>query len=162
MAVKKYHLRWQEKAITKKSELFKIIRQQKHMTFAMCKDNEPYLVTVNHGFDRRKNCLYFHCATKGKKMDFLKAHPVVWCQVLADSGYINGRCTHKYRSVQFNGKVKFLRSKKDKLDALNVMLDHLEKNPKRMKRSLEQANLDKVAIGCIKIGQMTGKKYKPD
>ncbi len=71
MAVKKYHLRRQEKAIIKKSELLRIIREQKLVTFAMCKNNEPYLVTVNHGFDRRKNCLYFHCATKGKKMDSL-------------------------------------------------------------------------------------------
>ncbi len=127
MAVKKYHLRRQEKAIIKKSELLRIIREQKLVTFAMCKNNEPYLVTVNHGFDRRKNCLYFHCATKGKKMDFLKANPVVWCQVLEDRGYINGLCMHKYRSVQFNGKVKFLKIKRDKLYALNVMLDHLEK-----------------------------------
>ena len=71
-------IRRKEKTIEDAAELRAILREAKHVTLAMCRDGEPYLVTVNHGFDPERRCLYFHCAREGKKVDILRANPRVW------------------------------------------------------------------------------------
>ncbi len=43
--VPSYHLRRCEQAITRPEELLEVIRGQRHMTLALCRDGEPYLVT---------------------------------------------------------------------------------------------------------------------
>ena len=62
-------IRKKEKAIESESEMRSILGKARYITIAMCEDNEPYLVTLSHGYDASQNCLYFHCADKGKKID---------------------------------------------------------------------------------------------
>ena len=71
-------MRRKEKEIQDKSEIIKILKITKYLTIAMCKDKVPYLVTLTHGYDSKKNVIYFHCAKKGKKIDILKENNVVW------------------------------------------------------------------------------------
>ena len=51
-------IRRKEKAINDLNEIKDILKQTKHITFAMSKLNIPYLVTVSHGYDMDKNCPY--------------------------------------------------------------------------------------------------------
>ncbi|MHA1188184.1 MAG: pyridoxamine 5'-phosphate oxidase family protein, partial [Candidatus Heimdallarchaeota archaeon] len=101
-------IRRKEKAIEDVAELKEIIRTAQYVTVALCKDNEPYLVSLSHGYDPNKNCVFFHCASEGKKMDILKENNVVWGQALIDKGYIQGKCDHLYATVQFKGTVVFI------------------------------------------------------
>jgi nitroimidazol reductase NimA-like FMN-containing flavoprotein (pyridoxamine 5'-phosphate oxidase superfamily) len=43
---------------------------------AVCADNEPYLVNLNHGYDRANPCLYFHCVKEAEDTHYrrLVAH----------------------------------------------------------------------------------------
>ena len=109
MKINKYHTRHPEKEITDHSEILRIVKSQKFMTIAMSKDNEPYLVTVNHAFDEEKNCFYFHCSKTGKKADFIHSNTKVWGQILEDNGYLVRQCDHAYRSVHFTGLAWFCR-----------------------------------------------------
>jgi nitroimidazol reductase NimA-like FMN-containing flavoprotein (pyridoxamine 5'-phosphate oxidase superfamily) len=153
-----YHQRRPEKTITDEGEILDIIDGQAFMTLAMCKDNEPYLVTVNYGFDPGQRYFYFHCAPQGKKMDFLRANPIVWGQVLEDRGYLDGECNHAFSSVYFRGRVTFLETAEDKLRALDVMLDHLESDPAGVKqRQLKETSLAKTALAKVQVEEMTGK-----
>jgi len=43
-----------------------ILRTTQFVTVALCMNNEPYLVSLSHGYDQLKNCIYFHCAPKAK------------------------------------------------------------------------------------------------
>ncbi len=52
---------------------------------------DKYLASVSYGFDAAEDCFYFHCAPEGKKIDFLRANPLVWGQVLADDGRLDLR-----------------------------------------------------------------------
>ena len=103
-----YHFHHPEKMFTDRAELLEIIAGQRLMTLAMVKDGQPYLITVNYGFDAEANCFYFHCAPEGKKLDYLRANPNVWGQVIENRGYVTGKCDHAYRSVHFAGQVDFL------------------------------------------------------
>jgi nitroimidazol reductase NimA-like FMN-containing flavoprotein (pyridoxamine 5'-phosphate oxidase superfamily) len=79
-----YHIRRKDKEIIEKEILTKILKKAKYVTIAMVKDGEPYLVSLSHGFDEKKGFIYFHSASEGKKLDYLKANPIVWGQAILD------------------------------------------------------------------------------
>lgn len=154
-------MRRKEKAITDIDEMKKIIAQVEHITFALCKDNEPYLVTVSHGYNPIKNCIYFHCATKGKKIDILKENNVVWGQALVDKGYIQGRCDHLFPTVQFRGTVTFVDDFEEKKEALLNMVHKLDNNPKEIAaKQLTEKSVTRVVVGRIDINYLSGKEGK--
>ena len=101
-------IRRKEKEIIDKDEIIGILEKAKYITVAMCKEDEPYLVTLSHGYDKTQNCIYFHCAKEGKKIDYLKENITVWGQALIDKGYVQGACDHLYATVHFKGRVTFV------------------------------------------------------
>jgi nitroimidazol reductase NimA-like FMN-containing flavoprotein (pyridoxamine 5'-phosphate oxidase superfamily) len=152
-------LRRKEKAIETQEEMIAILEGVEYVTVAMCLDGEPYLATLSHGYDRERNCLYFHCAQEGKKVDILKQNDVVWGQALLDKGYVQGACDHLYATTQFRGKVAFLEAVDEKRHALEVMIEGLECEPGRVKATqLTEETIRGVAIGRIDIDYMSGKK----
>jgi hypothetical protein len=74
----RYHVRRGDKEIRDEETMRKALKSTSYVTLAMCRDGEPYLVSLSHCFDEAGNCLYFHCAPEGKKLDFLRANPRVW------------------------------------------------------------------------------------
>jgi hypothetical protein len=162
--MERYHMRRKDKVIEDPSEMKRVLLSQKHVTLALCKDGEPYLVTMNHGYDEGQNCLYFHCADKGKKLDVLRANPRVWGQALEDLGYRDGLCDHGYRTVQFEGTAEFVTDMDEKRHALEVMIDQLEPDPGPVKaRTLEPARIKAVGILRVRLVAMTGKAaIKPE
>ena len=152
-------LRRKEKSIDNTDELVHILKSCKYITVAMCQDNEPYLVTLSHGYDRERNCLYFHCAKDGKKMDVLNKNNLVWGQALRDRGYVQGSCDHLYATTQFRGRVTLLDGFDEKKHALEVMIEGLEGDPQEVKATqLTEKSIRGVQIGRIDIEYMSGKK----
>ncbi|MHA1368045.1 MAG: pyridoxamine 5'-phosphate oxidase family protein [Candidatus Heimdallarchaeota archaeon] len=152
-------IRRKEKAIEDVAELKEIIRTAQYVTVALCKDNEPYLVSLSHGYDPNKNCVFFHCASEGKKMDILKENNVVWGQALIDKGYIQGKCDHLYATVQFKGTVVFIDDFEEKKDALLNMVHKLDDNPDDVaEKQLTEKSIARVTIGRIDIEYMSGKE----
>ncbi len=153
-----YHLRRSEKEITDPTEMWAIIAGQKYMTLALCRDNIPYLVTVNYGYVEAEQCLYFHCAGEGKKIDYLRANPLVWGQIVEDNGYQDGKCDHAFRSVQFQGHVTFVEDSEEKRRALALMIERLESDPQAVQaRLLTAVAVKKVTIGKVQIEMLSGK-----
>ncbi len=152
-------LRREEKAIETKDEMVTILENAKYVTIAMCLDSEPYLATLSHGYDRERNCLFFHCAQEGKKVDILKQNKVVWGQALLDKGYVQGACDHLYATTQFMGKVTFVEEMAEKRHALEVMIEGLEGEPDKVKAAqITDESVRRVRIGRIDITYMSGKK----
>ena len=154
-----HEIRRKDKAITDQNEMKKILQQTKYITIAMCRNNEPYLITLSHGYDPEKNIIYFHCASEGKKIDILNKNNVVWGQALIDKGYVEGKCDHLWATVMFRGTVSFLVDATEKRQALEVMIKQLEQNPEQvMKKQITEKSLKRVNIGRIDIDYMGGKK----
>jgi nitroimidazol reductase NimA-like FMN-containing flavoprotein (pyridoxamine 5'-phosphate oxidase superfamily) len=157
--MKEYHMRRQELEIKSNKKMRDIIAGQECMTIAMCKGREPYLVTVTYAYDSRGHSFYFHCAPVGKKIDYLKANPIVWGQVLEDLGYVTGECEHNYRTVMFRGKAEFIVDVKEKRRALGLMIDKLEKKPiEARKRLITESSLEKASIVRVKAVELSGKE----
>ena len=155
-----YHFHHPEKMFTDRAELLEIIAGQRLMTLAMAKDGQPYLITVNYGFDAEANCFYFHCAPEGKKLDYLRANPNVWGQVVENRGYVTGKCDHAYRSVHFAGqRGSSWKMRRRSVSALTLMIRQMEPDPGPLEqRLLARARLGKTVVGRVRVLDMTGKR----
>ncbi len=156
-----YHMRRTDKEFKNPEKLRKVLKETEYVTLAMVKDNEPYLVSMSHGYDDENNCIYIHSANEGKKLDYLKKNPVVWGQALMDHGYVVEECSHRYVSVMFKGRVTFLESVEEKRHAFKVMISQLEPNPESiMDRLLDSEGIRGTIVVKIMIEYITGKKTK--
>ena len=160
--VMKYHMRRGDKEIKDENKLEKILKETRFVTVALANGGEPYLVSLSHSYDEEAKCLYFHCAGEGKKLDFMRANPIVWGQALIDHGYHEGECSHLYVSAMFRGRVELVEDIEEKRRIMKHMILHQDKDPEGiMKRNLGTENsvgLAKTVVGSIKIEQLTGKK----
>jgi nitroimidazol reductase NimA-like FMN-containing flavoprotein (pyridoxamine 5'-phosphate oxidase superfamily) len=155
-----FHMRRRDKEITDVEVLKKILKSTEYVTVAMSMDNQPYLVSLSHGYDENRNCIYFHCAQEGKKLDFLKENNTIFGQALLDYDYIQGECNHNFASVHFKGKVTFITDPNEKLRAIQTMIRQLDKNPEPLIAKLKAEKLQNTLVGRIDIETMTGKKPK--
>ncbi len=149
-----------EREIKNREHLIDILRQGKYTTIAMCRNNAPYVVTLNYGFDEGGNVLYFHSAQKGLKMEFLEANPEVCATIIQDKGYKIGKCSHAYRSVVFWGKMLVVDDSEEKKRGLDILLNHLEEEPDRLKKRLLKDDKPYAGLGVLKleISLITGKQ----
>jgi len=156
---KTYHMRRGDKEIKDKKKLEKILKETNFVTLALAKDNEPYVVSLSHSYDEEAECLYIHCASEGKKLDFMRGNPIVSGQAIIDHGYHAGECSHLYVSAVFKGKVEFIEDLEIKKKALGHMIQHQEKNPEslltRLKVSQAGSPLDKTIVAKIVIEELT-------
>lgn len=152
-------IRRKDKEIVDAKEMKAILKEARYVTLGMCLHDEPYLVALSHGYDEERNCIYFHCAAEGKKVDILQRNNRVWGQALVDRGYVQGACDQLYATTQFRGRVIFVEDSSEKEHALIVMIRELEDNPEEiMKKQLLPQSFQKVKIGRIDIDYMSGKK----
>jgi len=50
-----FHVRRKDREITDPNELRQVLKTTTYVTVALCMDNEPYLVSLSHGYDEAKN-----------------------------------------------------------------------------------------------------------
>ncbi len=163
--IPRYHSRrGAERAVDDADRIWEIIGKAKYVTLAMVTpEGEPYCVPISHGYDREKNCLYFHTGFSGKKIDALKANPRVCAFVLDDEGYVKGRCHHEYHSVICYGKITEIEGREDKLAALKTMYYCLEDSPSEAEAAMQMRKLDEMPLTNVNMLRMdidgfSGKK----
>jgi uncharacterized protein len=154
-----YHLRRIERDMPDRADQLAVLRTQKYLSLAMARDNQPYLVSLNYGFSEPENCFYVHSAPEGRKLDYLRANPRVWGQVIEDRGYLAGQCSHSYRSVMFEARAEFVEDLDDKRRALSLMIDHADPDPEPLKQRLvATSGLEQVVVLRLAIQSLSGKQ----
>jgi nitroimidazol reductase NimA-like FMN-containing flavoprotein (pyridoxamine 5'-phosphate oxidase superfamily) len=153
-----YHLRRVDRDMPDRSDQLAVLRGQKYLSLAMAHDNQPYLVSMNYAFSEQENCFYVHCATEGRKVDYLRANPRVWGQVIEDHGYMTGQCSHAYRSIMFQAHTQFVDDLEEKRRALSLMIEHADPEPEPLKQRLvATADLKQVLVLRLVVDGMSGK-----
>jgi hypothetical protein len=137
-----------------------VLKNTQYVTVALCMDNEPYLVSLSHGYDQAKNCIYFHCASEGKKLVYQKANNKVWGQAVLDFG-VTDECDYIYTSVHFCGKMQLVSDLAEKQHAMEVLIRQLSRDPEKKLTQVKPEKLEKTTIGRINIEYMTAKKGAP-
>jgi len=154
-----YHLRLKEKIISSNSELQRILKNGQFIILGICSENEPYVFTMNYGYDFSRNALYFHCAKEGFKLGFIKRNPQVCGTIIEDLGYQMGVCEHAYRSLIIRGDMHIVEDSDEKRHGLEVLIDHLEEIPAPVKeRTFKKPNvLETLNILRLDVLSITGK-----
>lgn len=154
-----FHIRRKDREITDAAELRTVLRTTKYVTVALCMDDEPYLVSLSHGYDEAKNCLYFHCAPEGKKIIYAQANSRVWGQALLDYG-VTEDCDYTYTSVHFAGTLSLISDLAEKRHAMEVLVRQVSLNPEEKLTKIKPEKLERTTMGRINIITLTGKKHR--
>jgi nitroimidazol reductase NimA-like FMN-containing flavoprotein (pyridoxamine 5'-phosphate oxidase superfamily) len=153
-------MRRQDRQINDETELSEILCRGKFAVLALCRDDEPYIVTLSYGFDESQNALYMHTGTSGMKIDILKQNPNVCATIIDDRGYAMDECGHEYRTIVIHGKISFVTELEAKMHGMLVILNQLEDNPTIVKeRSLNNPGVyEKISILKLDVENISGKK----
>ena len=126
---------------------------------AMCDDGAPYMVPLSFGYDA--NCLYFHSANKGKKIDILKRNSRVCFETDVDQEHVSSdtpsECSMRYHSVIGFGRAIFVDDLDEKRRALDVIMQHYARG-RLHRHEYSEDHLRDVTIIKVEIESMTGKQ----
>jgi nitroimidazol reductase NimA-like FMN-containing flavoprotein (pyridoxamine 5'-phosphate oxidase superfamily) len=148
-----------EKAVKDEKAIKRVLKKTKYVTIAMSLNDKPYLATLSHGYDEKHNCIYFHCAKEGKKIEILSENNLIWGQALIDLGYQMGSCNNLYHTTQFQGRVTFIEDIMEKRHALETMIKNLEDDSELViDQMIKPKSIERVQIGRIDIDYLTSKR----
>jgi nitroimidazol reductase NimA-like FMN-containing flavoprotein (pyridoxamine 5'-phosphate oxidase superfamily) len=150
-------MRRKDKEITDIKQSEDILCRGRFCHLAMASGDDPYIVTVNYGY--KDNCIYFHSAPGGQKLDMIKNNPKVCFMIYVDDVLIGGKdpCndwTMKYRSVIGYGTATFLKTEAEKIEGLTLLMEHYSK---KISFEFDKVNLRKTTVVKIEIETITGK-----
>ena len=74
-----------ERQITDEAQITAILDAGKVLHLGLAVDNEPYVVPMNYGYTKEngKLVVYLHSATRGKKLDMIRANPRCFLKSIA-------------------------------------------------------------------------------
>ncbi len=153
-----FHVLRKDREITDSKIMKNVLASTRYVTVALCMDNEPYLVSLSHGYDEKRNCLYFHCASQGKKLVFARANNKIWGQALQDYGVVE-ECDYAYTSVHFSGRLRIISDLEEKRHALEVMVRQVSPNPDAKLAKVKPEKLFTTTMGRVDIEAMTCKRH---
>ena len=120
-------------------------------------DGVPYGIPLNFAFMR--DCIYFHCAPEGKKIDLLSSNRKVSFCVVGRAEVMPEKFGTKYESVVAAGIVEEL-FEKDKREGLVLLLrkyspDYITEGLKYIDRLFDKTRVFRICLESI-----TGKARK--
>jgi hypothetical protein len=148
---------WREdREIKDKDEIESIVQRAIVCRVAFSENDVPYIVPVNFGY--KDDCLYFHSAPEGKKIDTIRQNDNVCFEMDIDQEVVRAETpcnwAMKYRSVIGFGKAFLVRDVEEKRKALNTIVEHYSGKPS----DYPESAISNVAIIKVEIESMTGKK----
>ncbi len=153
-----FHVLRRDREITEPDVLKKILRSSKYVTIALCMGNEPYLVSLSHGYDEGRNCVYFHCANEGKKLVYARANSRVWGQVVQEFRVVD-ECDDAYASLHFSGRLSIVDDPVEKWHGLEVLVRQVSPTPEVKLAKIRPERLVKTTICRIDVEFMSGKRH---
>ncbi len=151
-------MRRKDRELTDRSSIDQIIRRCQVCHLAVCDEGQPYVIPLNFGYDGQ--CLYFHSATSGKKLDILKRNSRVGFAfyILHEITKADSPCQWgaRYESVIGSGLTESLDSHQEKASALGWIIRQYGGEP----GDFTEKELDSVAVIRISVSSISGKTKK--
>lgn len=112
-----------------------VMKNAEYGTLALCFKNKPYSLPIN--YVEIKGEIFFHGAKKGKKIDIINKNANASFSVVESLSLLpsyfstdDGRAspaTHMYKSVIFDGEIKFIDDYDTKVNALEFLMKKYQK-----------------------------------
>lgn len=151
-------MRRNDREITEKDDIIKIISRCQIINIAMSDGDVPYIVTVNFGFsDENELELYFHTAKEGKKIDVLKKNPRIAFNMISKystkTADLACRWGAFYESVSGEGVASFAQDW-EKCGFFDRIMKQAGCN---FQPIYDEESLNRTEIVKIKVTKITGK-----
>lgn len=99
-----------------------ILKRNTVAILALLGDNDySYAVPLNYVYDETENCVYFHGAPVGHKIDAIRAHPKVSMCLIDQDEVLPEKYTTLYRSVIAFGQMEIIEDKERQDEALKKL-----------------------------------------
>jgi nitroimidazol reductase NimA-like FMN-containing flavoprotein (pyridoxamine 5'-phosphate oxidase superfamily) len=166
--------------ITNEQTIEDILNQATYGTLALCENNKPYCLPIN--FVPHQGIIYFHGAKKGQKITAMKNNNAACLSVVEDCSLLpsyfsndtGDACpaTHLFQSVYIEGNIEFVEDYKEKAQALEALMQKLQKEGKYIPLShkMYEKAINATCIfklipsrttGKVKLGQhFTQERYE--
>jgi len=146
-----------EKEITDRSVIDRIIGQAQVCRLGLCKDNVPYVVPVNFGYDGAS--VYFHSAVAGMKIDFITSNPRVCFEfehavgVVPDETRACGWTTSFYSVIGWGTVSEVTEREHKECALLAIMRQYSDRE-----WEFDGSELARVRVWRISVDEVSGKK----
>jgi len=150
MAVIKKNISFDEK------EAIEIIQKAQLCFLACCKDNIPYNVPLNFGYEH--GYFYFHSGPGGKKFEFLESNNRVSLAMSVDEKlhfrHQQVGCSYSmiYKSLIADGNVEFITENSEKARLLNLIMKQYTSKDDFV---FSKPSLDNVVVFKMKIDNIS-------
>ena len=153
-------MRREDREIRDTSDILSIIASCDVCRLAFADNNIPYIVTLNFGYsESEKQCLYFHCATSGRKLEMMKKNNYVCFEMDTDHSLTEASkgCDWgmKYRSLVIDGRMETVTDPAERKKGLDLLMEHYSG-----KRDFpyEAAVMMATVVLKLRATSVTGKK----
>lgn len=152
-----------DREVTDFNEIVDMLSRCKEVHLGMSKDNRPYVVPMNFGFEVKdgKVIIYVHSAKIGLKVDILAENPYVCVQadtlIKITTSADKTDCTSRYESVIGFGKAELMETLEEKQHAAGTMQKQLN-IPKELYDHMTCKKYGGTLFYRIVLDQITGKK----
>ncbi|MEG1930451.1 MAG: pyridoxamine 5'-phosphate oxidase family protein [Anaerovorax sp.] len=157
-------MRRRDREIKEHEEIVEILKQGSVCHLAMCKDQMPYVIPMLYVYD--DNCVYFHCAEVGQKLDIIRENNNVCFEVQVNGTEIikNGGMPcdwgYAFQSVIGFGKAEIINEEATKIKVYDLMVekmrpaDYVPTEGQYVPKKIKYSFIIKVEIDSI-----SGKKW---
>lgn len=148
-----------ERQITDIDKILEILDKAKIVHIGLVDGNEPYVVPMNYGYTYIDGVLtlYLHGATKGRKLDIMRANPRIFFSVECDIEPFEGKvaCQYgvSYSSVMGRGTAEILENPQDKMQGLT----HFMKTQTGKDFEFNERLVSAVSVIKITVSEFTAK-----
>ena len=150
-------MRRKEYGVTDTAVIWHILGRATLCRVAMVDGSEPYLVTMNCGWDGEH--LLLHGAIQGRKLDILRANPRVCVEIDEDVQIVTGvtgeECTANYVTVIGTGTASFVLDSPAKARDLNVIIHQC--HPGVPEEVFSDTALSRVVVLEVQFDHLTCK-----
>lgn len=118
-------------------------------------DGYPYAIAVSHVV--HENCIYFHCALEGRKLENIKDNPKVSMSFVSKADVEQEHYTVRFESTVAEGMAKMIEDEDEKLFALKLICQRY--SPDMLENHLDyiQPRLKRTGVCRIDIEHISGK-----
>ena len=148
-----------EREVTDPGEILEILDKSKVVHIAMVDGDEPYLVPMNYGYTMEdgKLVFYLHGATRGKKLDMIRANPRVFVELDCDHQPFESEkpCQYglAYSSLMGRGTARIIDDVEEKMAAMTELM----KTQTKKDFTFNEKLVSIVAVVRIDVEEYTAK-----
>ncbi len=149
-------MRRKDKEINEPEEIQGVLRKGQVCRLGLVDGARAYIVPMNFGY--ADNCLYFHSAREGKKVDLLQAGGLVCFEVdlghELKSGERGCDWTMHFQSVVGYGRVTFLETDAEKRKGLEIIMAQYAPDTRW---EFTDQDVHRVLVFELRIDELSGK-----